>query len=51
MTRSYTSPVGFRTDTLPWRLWEKAKQLVWDPHMATTSSRPADASSAVAPYG
>lgn len=27
----YTSPVGFRTDILPWRLWEKAKKNFWDP--------------------
>ena len=32
--RSYSdwaSPRGFRTDILPWRLWEKARRLTWDP--------------------
>jgi ribonucleoside-diphosphate reductase beta chain len=27
----WVSPRGLRQDILPWRLWEKAKQLVWDP--------------------
>lgn len=27
----WASPRGFRTDTLPWQLWERAKRLVWDP--------------------
>ncbi|HZD66794.1 MAG TPA: R2-like ligand-binding oxidase [Acidimicrobiales bacterium] len=27
----WASPRGLRTDTLPWRLWERAKTLVWDP--------------------
>ena len=28
---SWTSTQGFRTDTVPWRLYEKAKQGMWDP--------------------
>ncbi len=27
----WSSPKGLRTDIVPWRLWEKAKQLMWDP--------------------
>lgn len=27
----WSSPKGLRHDILPWRLWEKAKRLVWDP--------------------
>jgi ribonucleoside-diphosphate reductase beta chain len=27
----WVSPRGLRQDILPWRLWEKAKKLVWDP--------------------
>ncbi len=27
----WTSPRGINTDGVPWRLWEKAKQLAWDP--------------------
>lgn len=27
----YSSPRGLETDGLPWRLWEKAKRLMWDP--------------------
>jgi ribonucleoside-diphosphate reductase beta chain len=27
----FASPKGLRTDILPWRLWERAKQLAWDP--------------------
>jgi ribonucleoside-diphosphate reductase beta chain len=27
----WVSPHGLRQDILPWRLWEKAKKLVWDP--------------------
>ena len=33
-TRTYSdwsSTKGFRTDALPWRLWDKAKRLHWDP--------------------
>lgn len=31
MTRSYGSITGLKTDSLPWRLWEKAKRLQWNP--------------------
>lgn len=34
LTRTYSqwsSTRGLRTDILPWRLWEKAKRLSWDP--------------------
>jgi len=27
----WSSPRGLRKDIVPWRLWEKAKQLFWDP--------------------
>jgi ribonucleoside-diphosphate reductase beta chain len=27
----YTSPSGIDREALPWRLWEKAKKLFWDP--------------------
>jgi ribonucleoside-diphosphate reductase beta chain len=27
----WASPKGLRTDIVPWRLWEKAKRLQWDP--------------------
>ena len=27
----WVSPRGLRQDILPWRLWEKAKKLAWDP--------------------
>jgi ribonucleoside-diphosphate reductase beta chain len=27
----FASPKGLRTDILPWRLWDKAKKLMWDP--------------------
>lgn len=30
-TRYATTTRGFRTDILPWRLYQKAKQLAWDP--------------------
>jgi ribonucleoside-diphosphate reductase beta chain len=28
---SWVSPRGINTDLVPWRLWEKAKKLFWDP--------------------
>lgn len=28
---SWSSPRGINTDLVPWRLWEKAKKLFWDP--------------------
>ena len=34
ITRKYSewsSPKGLRKDIVPWRLWEKAKQMFWDP--------------------
>ncbi|MGH9066743.1 MAG: R2-like ligand-binding oxidase [Acidimicrobiales bacterium] len=27
----WSTPKGLKVDTVPWRLWEKAKQLQWDP--------------------
>lgn len=30
-SRSYGSVGGLRTDTVPWRLWEKGKKRFWDP--------------------
>ncbi|HVL80183.1 MAG TPA: R2-like ligand-binding oxidase [Actinomycetota bacterium] len=43
--RAYTdwaSPKGFRTDILPYRLWERARRLAWDPSDIDFSSDAAD---------
>jgi ribonucleoside-diphosphate reductase beta chain len=38
----YTSPSGIDRDALPWRLWEKAKKLFWDPSELDFSKDKAD---------